>query len=162
MIIPALLEWRTNDSDEIQSAQMVEESLLNAGPFPWIDLHQLGVGLLELLTGREDPWMTRAGAQSILERLPLPRRLLPFFEIGPLVVDRFDHLPPDLFQALGNSQGPKLSDEVTYSLPITLKRGALPPVGLKPGKCLNSLDDVKINESEEALQAGGFFWIHLG
>lgn len=162
MIIPALLEGRTTGSDEIQSAQMVEESLLNAGPFPWIDLHQLGVGLLELLAGREDPWMTRASAQSVLEGLLLCRRLLPFFEIGPLVFNRFDHLAPDLLQVLGDIQTPKFSDEVTYSLPVTLKRGALPPIGLKPGEGLNSLDNGKINKSEEALQAGGFFWIHLG
>src|SRR4051812_29776793 len=119
---------------------MVEESLLIAGPFPWIDLHQLGVGLLELLTGSEDLWVTRAASQCIPERLSFHHRLLPFPEIGPLVLDGFDHSATDLLQVLGGGQVPNLSNEVTYSLPVALKRGSLPPIGLKPGKGLYPLD----------------------
>jgi hypothetical protein len=79
-----------------------------------------------------------------------------------LVLDRFDHLTTYLLQVLGDGQGPKLSDEVTHSLAVTLKRRPLPPIRLKPCEHLNALDDGQIDKTEEAFQVSGFFQVHLG
>src|SRR5262245_61492866 len=70
---------------------MIKEGLLDSFRFLRISLHQSSVGIMEFLTGCENPKMVGTTSKGMLEWFSSRDHPLPLFKVRPLILECLNH-----------------------------------------------------------------------